>query len=239
MKRLIKYVLIILSVFFASFGYAAFKIPDFPKNHVSDYADILESSQEESFNSILRNYEEITTNQIFVGIFDSLKGESLEDLSIRIAEKWKPGLKNKDNGVLLLIFMRDAKVRIEIGYGLEAILTDALANAVIVNEIKPEFKKGNYYLGIENSLTGMMKILSKDISKSDLEEYLYKAKAKKGNPIFSFIILIILILFFIRHPFLALFLLSSGFSSGGRYSGGGSFGGGGGSFGGGGASGGW
>ena len=239
MKKKVSILISIILFFGVTLCYSAFKIPSSPTNYVNDYAGVLKSSQEQSLNKLLKNYELKTTNQLFIATFKSLNGENLEDLSIRIAERWKPGIKDKDNGVLLLIFIEDRKMRIEVGYGLEHTLTDALSQAVIINEIRPEFIKGDYYSGINKGTIQIIKILSGQISKEDLGRYSEKTTVKKGNGIFSLIILIIMIIFFIRHPFLALLLFSGGFSSGGRYGGGGSFGGGGGSFGGGGASGGW
>lgn len=244
MRKTLKAAIVILCVC-SSVCYAAFKVPQAPQGYVSDYSGLLGANQKQALNTFLNNYELQTTNQIFVGIFDSLEGGSLEDISIRMAEQWKPGLKEKDNGVLLLIFIQDRKMRIEVGYGLEPVLTDLLANAIITNEIAPAFRKGDYYLGIKNAVYQMTSILSGEVSSRDLEFYKYRAQKagpKKRNPIVSLILFIFFIFLFIRHPFLALMLFSGGFSSGGRSSGGfggGFLGGGGGSFGGGGASGGW
>ncbi len=238
MKKINTIVLLIL-FFSVTLCYSAFKIPNSPTNYVNDYAGVLRVSQKESLNGLLKKYDLKTTNQVFIAIFKSLNGENLEDLSIRIAERWKPGRKDKDNGVLLLIFINDRKMRIEVGYGLEHMLTDALSMAVITNEIRPEFMKGDYYSGINKGTFKIIKILSGQIPEEELTRYSNKITPRKGNNIFSFIFLLIIIIFCIRHPYLALLLFSSGFSSGGRYGGGGSFGGGGGSFGGGGASGGW
>ena len=240
MKNIIKIGIIGLSIFCAVSICAAFKIPDYPQNYLNDYAGVLDPSQENLLNNFLKSYDTKTTNQIFIGIFDSLQGESLEDISIRIAEAWKPGIKDKDNGILLLVFPGDRKVRIEVGYGLEPLLTDALSTAIIANEISPSFKKGDYYGGISKAVFKIVKVLSKDFTPEELQQYAHSAERSNRNPILSLLFLIGFIILAIRHPFLALLLFSGGFSSGGRHSSGGSFfGGGGGSFGGGGASGGW
>ena len=241
MKNIIKSSIAGLFIFCAVFSSAAFKIPERPQNYVNDYTGTLKPSERDGLNNFLKSYDVKTTNQVFVGIFDSLEGESLEDLSLRIAEKWKPGVKGKDNGVLLLAFLKDRKVRIEVGYGAESLLTDALAKAIIVKEISPYFRKGDYYEGVSGALTAMTKILSKDFSPDQLRQYVHGARKTKGNPVLSLLMMIAIGFFVIRHPFLALLLFSGGgYSSGGRYSSGGGFsGGGGGSFGGGGASGGW
>jgi len=240
MKNIIKITVFGLFILLGSTTYAAFNPPERPQDYVNDYAGILSPSQKGALNNFLKGYDTQTTNQIFIGIFDSLGGGSLEDISIGIAEKWKPGVKSKDNGILLLVFLKDRKTRIEVGYGLEPLLTDALANAVIINEVSPFFRKGDYYGGISGAVLKITKILSKDFSPEELQQYTYRTQRQKRNPIVSLIMLIAFIALAIRHPFLALLLFSGGFSSGGRSSGGGGFfGGGGGSFGGGGASGGW
>ena len=240
MKNIIKITVFGLFILLGSTTYAAFNPPERPQDYVNDYAGILSPSQKGALNNFLKGYDTQTTNQIFIGIFDSLGGGNLEDISIGIAEKWKPGVKSKDNGILLLVFLKDRKTRIEVGYGLEPLLTDALANAVIINEVSPFFRKGDYYGGISGAVLKITKILSKDFSPEELQQYTYRTQRQKRNPIVSLIMLIAFIALAIRHPFLALLLFSGGFSSGGRSSGGGGFfGGGGGSFGGGGASGGW
>ena len=91
-----------------------------------------------------------------VAIFDSLEGGSLEDFSIHLAEKWKVGQKDKSNGVILLIFKSDRKVRIEVGYGLEGALPDVIANQIIQNEIVPNFRAGNYDAGVERAVASIL-----------------------------------------------------------------------------------
>jgi len=239
-----KTLIIILSLFILStFGiaHADFEIPK-ATSYVNDYSSILNSSEKTALNNFLRGYDQKTSNQIFIGIFKSLEGGSLEDISIQIAEKWKPGRKDKDNGVLLLVFTEDRKIRIEVGYGLEGVLTDALASAIINNEISPNFKNGEYFKGIKLATSRIAQICANEYSAEELKTYASRGGRRKGPLNIIFTILIILLC--IRNPFLGLFLLSGGLGSGGRYSGGGLGGGGfsggfGGGFGGGGASGGW
>lgn len=220
---------------------AGFQLPQSPQNYINDYAGVLTAGQESELNSYLSAYQGRTTNQIVVAVFSSLEGESLEDVSIQLAERWKPGQKGKDNGAVLLVFLREKKVRIEVGYGLEASLTDAIAKTIISREITPQFRKGDYYSGIKSGLSQMTMVISGGVSPQNSDRYARYSRTKNKNPIVSLLMFIFFIFIFIRHPFLALFLFSGGFSSGGRYSGGGfgGFSGGGGSFGGGGASGGW
>lgn len=93
--------------------------------------------------------ERATGAQMVVAIFPSLEGENLEDVSIRLAERWRVGQKSLDNGVILVVFVRDRKVRMEVGYGLEGVITDAVAGRIIREVIAPRFGEGRYAAGLE------------------------------------------------------------------------------------------
>ena len=127
---------------------SALEIPARPDGYVTDKAGLLSSQNKAKLEAFLRNYEQETSNQIVVTTFPSLDGESLEDFSIRLAEKWKIGKKGKDNGVILVIFKNDRKIRIEVGYGLEGVLSDANCKMIIENEIAPAFRQGKFDEGI-------------------------------------------------------------------------------------------
>jgi uncharacterized protein len=86
---------------------------------------------------------------VVVAIFRSLEGESLEDFSIRLAQQWRIGQKSLDNGVILLVFVEDRKVRLEVGYGLEAVIPDIVAGALIRDTLAPRFREQRYAAGIE------------------------------------------------------------------------------------------
>lgn len=136
----------------------ALTIPNEPGGYINDYAKMLSLQATNQIAAELINYEKETSNQILVVTFKSLDGESLEDFSIKLAEKWKIGTKEKDNGVILLIFKDDRKVRIEVGYGLEGALTDAICSQIIRNEIVPNFKAGNYDLGVEKAIDRIIEV---------------------------------------------------------------------------------
>lgn len=87
-----------------------------------------------------------------VAIFRSLEGESLEDYSIRLAEQWKVGQKGLDNGVIFLVFLQDRKMRLEVGYGLEPTLTDAVASTILSTAVAPRFREGRVADGIAAGL---------------------------------------------------------------------------------------
>ena len=128
------------------------------KNYVNDESGTLNPGQISALNNTLTTFDKSTSTQIVVYIISSLNGESLEDLSITLAEKNKIGKKDKNNGVLLLIVKDDRKIRIEVGYGLEGVLTDATCSKIIRNDITPEFKSGKYYEGISRGINAIISV---------------------------------------------------------------------------------
>lgn len=134
-------------------------VPPRAKGYVNDYAQVLSTTDINHLNRRLQQYELLTSNQVVVAIFKSLEGESIEDFSIRLAEKWKVGQRGKDNGVILSIFIQDRQMRIEVGYGLEGALPDALAGQIITREISPAFKEGKMSEGITLGVNAIMQAI--------------------------------------------------------------------------------
>lgn len=150
-----KLLLFILLLSLVSASYAL-EIPARPVSYVSDYANLLSPQTVANLNQQLHAFETKTSNQIFVAIFPSLEQESLEDFVVRLEQQWKIGQKGKDNGVLLAIFVKEHKMRIEVGYGLEGAIPDALAGNIIETRIAPSFKAGNYDEGVTQGVTAIM-----------------------------------------------------------------------------------
>ncbi|WP_246838568.1 TPM domain-containing protein [Leptospira levettii] len=119
----------------------------------------------------LSDHEKKTSNQIVVFVTPSLEGENLEEYSLKVAETWKLGQKGKDNGVLLFVALEDRKLRIEVGYGLEGVLTDVLCHHIIENEIKPSFKKGEFDIGIQNGVNAIMKTIEGEYTIPEKVDY--------------------------------------------------------------------
>jgi uncharacterized protein len=126
---------------------------------VVDQAGVLSVPTRDRISSMLRAHEDATGNQVAVLTVASLGGESVEDYAVRVFEDWKLGQRDKDNGVLVLVVPQDRRMRIETGYGLEGTLTDAAASRVIRNLMTPRFREGNYDVGIEAGVTGVIQIL--------------------------------------------------------------------------------
>jgi uncharacterized protein len=116
---------------------------------VNDYARLLSADAQQRLESRLAERERATGAQMVVAIFPSLEGESLEDFGIRVAERWRVGDKRLDNGVILLVFVQERRVRMEVGYGLEPVLPDAVAARIIREEIGPRFREQRYAAGLE------------------------------------------------------------------------------------------
>lgn len=121
---------------------------------MTDYAHVLSAEALQRLNQQLLSYESGGTRKIVVAIFPSLEGESPEDFSIRLAEKWKVGYKD-DKGVLVTLYIAEHKVRIEVGYGLEGQLTDAQSGRIIAELMAPRFRQGDWEGGLRAGLAAI------------------------------------------------------------------------------------
>lgn len=162
--------LFILSLFAGSNTYGQKEVPELWGLHVHDEAKVLSHETADLLESQLIKYKDSTSNEIAILIVPSLDGEVLEQYSLRVAEKWKLGDKDKDNGVLLLIAVEDHKMRIEVGYGLEGVLTDALCNRIIRNEIAPAFRKDDYDGGVTAAIDAIKKGIGGEYTAEDKGE---------------------------------------------------------------------
>ncbi|HEV8474966.1 MAG TPA: TPM domain-containing protein [Methylomirabilota bacterium] len=115
---------------------------------MNDYAGLLSAADRQRLEAKLAERERATGTQMVVAIFPSLDGGSVEDVSIRLAQQWRIGAKGLDNGVILVVFAKDRKMRLEVGYGLEPVITDAVAGAIIRDVIAPRFREQRYADGL-------------------------------------------------------------------------------------------
>lgn len=225
----------------------------FPKlnRYATDLTNTISANQLEYLNRDLKTFDDTTSNQLVFLMLASLNNYPVEMYAYEVATRNNIGTKENNNGVLLLVAKNDRKMRIEVGYGLEGALPDALASSIIRNEIAPHFRRDDYYSGVQAGLNAI-KLATMGEYKRDK---ILDDDEGTGFPIIYFIIFIALsILSSMRGGrgggLAGLILLggmtggkgrSSGGFGGGGFSGGsfGGFSGGGGSFGGGGASGGW
>ena len=234
-------------------GCAGAALPE-PQGYVNDFANLLSAGVEESLEADLAQYEAETTNELAVVTVKTLGGKSIEEYTISLAEKWGVGQKDKDNGAVILVAETEREVRIEVGYGLEPVLTDARSKIIIENEMLPRFKKTDYDGGVQAGVTAVIETISGTYNPQNAAGDLPNLDFLSGIPIW----VIIIIIFFGISAFSAIILIisiiarkSSGWNTttkntntpwlGGGFKGGGFSGGGfgGGGFGGGGASGRW
>lgn len=204
-----------------------------PSGYVSDFAGILQPADRAAIERLFTELEQKTGSQAAVVTLKSLEGGQIDDFANRLFERWGIGKKGKDNGLLLIASIADRKVRIETGYGFEGALPDAAAGRLLDQYVLPAFRAGNFSGGLRAGATALAAAAA-SASGAELtgipERYRRPAEEEGGlvSGIFSFLFLIFFIWMLFRHPWLLLFMLSSG----GRGSRGGGFGGGGGGFGG-------
>lgn len=226
------------------------QVPDkpSPQRLVNDYAGVLEPGQINTLERKLVKYNDSTSTQIAVVIVQSLGGLDIFDFAQELFQKWNIGTDKNNNGVLLLISIDDRKTRIHTGYGAEATITDAFSSDVLNNILKPAFKEGKYYDGINAATTAIIQKMAGEY-KAEPKSLSWKTIVK----ILLFIILLIVVMRWLSKGsgdnfgagFGTGYFFGSGWGGGGGSSGGswgdsGGFGGfGGGDSGGGGASGDW
>ncbi|MET0377464.1 MAG: TPM domain-containing protein [Spongiibacteraceae bacterium] len=219
---------------------AASAAPQFPtlSGRVVDAANLLDANIEQQLSTQLAQFEQDSSIQLVVVTLPDLQGYPVEDYGYQLGRHWGIGEKGKNNGVLLIVAPQDRALRIEVGYGLEGTLTDALSSNIINAIIVPNFKRGAFADGIVQGAQAIQAALTGEYQPKPV-----RAKKSQRPPlgVFLFFGLIVLLMMFggggRRGGF-----FPGGFGGGGLGGGGfggGGFGGGGGSFGGGGASGSW
>jgi uncharacterized protein len=126
---------------------------------VTDLTGTLTAGQQTALDQKLASFEAAKGAQLAVLIVPTTQPETIEDYSIRVVDQWKLGRKGVDDGALLIVAKDDHKVRIEVGRGLEGVLTDALSNRILDETLKPAFRQGSFYGGIDAGLDQMMKLI--------------------------------------------------------------------------------
>jgi len=240
-------------------GPAAAAEPVYPQlsGRIVDDADLLSAADRAELDAELKALEDKSSDQVVVVTLPSLQGFTIEDFGYQLGRHWGIGTKEKDNGVLLIVAPNERKVRIEVGRGLEPILTDAMSNVIINGAILPRFRNGDYAGGIKEGAKGIELVLTGDAA--ELAERV-KGRHDADDPKIDWLVVIfwtLIILWFIwvtwrstqrsayRRGSGPIFIPGPGWGGGsggsdwGGGGGGGGFSGGGGSFGGGGASGSW
>ena len=219
-------------------------IPSVPTQWLTDTAKFLSLEAARSLDARLSAYERATGRQLIVYIGATTGDAPIEDWAVRAFQKWKVGRKGIDDGLVLFIMSEDRKLRIEVGYGLEEVVPDAIASRVINEVIFPRIRAGDADGAVTAGIDALTGVISGKADALPPEQISEEAKPLSPGQLIVFgIVGIVLLIFVITNPSLAFFFLASILSGGGRrgHGGGGrgGFGGGGGRSGGGGASGSW
>lgn len=166
MKRWLIYFILLLQCFFAACATAAPQIPPKPTAatgiYVQDYAQVLSAEDKRRLLSIGQELDDKTTAQLAVVTVKTLDGQPIEDYALSILREWGIGSKEKNNGALIVVAVQDRRSRIEVGYGLEGLLTDGLTGRIQDQAMIPYFRKGNYAAGIVNGYAVTASLIAKD-----------------------------------------------------------------------------
>ena len=127
---------------------------------INDEAHIFSQNERDELLNLVQNFEQNSTTQIAIVTLNSLENKSIEELSLEIARGYKLGQKEDNNGVLLVVAPNEKKVRIEVGYGLEGVLTDAISSQIINSVMIPQFKNGKMSEGVKDGVLAIIKVAS-------------------------------------------------------------------------------
>lgn len=160
---------------------------DVPKlqSYVNDYAGMISPSVRSKMEGELRAFEQSDSTQIVILTVPSLEGENIEEFSIKVAEAWKIGQQQKDNGILLIVSKQERKIRIEVGRGLEGKLTDLMAGRIIDQVIKPRFKQGDFDGGF---ITGTSALVDATRGEFKAEQGPVQRRQKGFPPFLTFLL---------------------------------------------------
>ncbi|HNQ74784.1 MAG TPA: TPM domain-containing protein [Verrucomicrobiota bacterium] len=244
--------LLLLALLFGVAGLVAEVVPPAPQRYFNDYAQVVPPEIAEQLNRTLEDFERETSDQIVVAIFPEMQSDSsVEDYTVRVARAWQVGQQDRNNGAVLFVFLRDRKLYIQVGYGLEGRLPDALCKRIIETEIKPRFKADDYSGGLTAGVRSLLQAARGEYRGTGrtVADSTGRPHSSGIPPWFSLIFMMgiasCVVVAAMRRRFQRRgrgWIISSsggGWSGGGGSFGGGGFSGGGGSFGGGGAGGSW
>lgn len=155
------FALLFVMIFSTSSFVLAEKVEDLKSyNYVNDYAETLDPSQEEVLNQKLSSLEKSTGAQVTIVTVHNMDGDYIEHYAVKLFEAWKIGDAKLDNGALLLVSIDDRKMRLEVGYGLEPVLTDGWSSYVLNELLQPSFKRGEYFVGLDAAVDTVSQIVS-------------------------------------------------------------------------------
>lgn len=168
-----------------------------PPRLVNDFANILTPEQEQALENKLVAYDDSTSTQIAVVSVETLQDYPIEDVALQILRRWGVGGKGSDNGAVIVVAIKDRKIRIETGYGLEGAVPDITAQQIIDHDITPNFRQENYYRGLDEATNSIIKAATGEYQAPEG----YNNRRGSGGVSFGKIILAFIILMFILSMF--------------------------------------
>jgi uncharacterized protein len=234
-------------------------IPPAPAKYFNDYAQVTTPAVAAQLNQTLEDFERQTSEQILVAVFPKMQSDSsIEDYTVRVARAWRVGREKLNNGAVLFVFIQDRKLFLQVGYGLEGVLPDALGKRIIEEQITPHFKAGDYNAGLVAGVQSILAATKGEYKGTGRTVAEGRGRTAQGiAPLVGFIVIFLFLILAMRgrsRGYRRGWTIGGGGLSGGSWGGGwggggggwsgggssgGGFSGGGGSFGGGGAGGSW
>jgi uncharacterized protein len=153
----VKQLLMMLGLMWCLTAAADEVIPPPPAHYFNDYANVVSATNAAVLDAMLENYERESSDQIVVAVFPKMQSDApIKDYTLRVANSWKVGQTNKNNGVTLFVFTQDRKIYMQVGKGLEKVLPDAAAEQILDTKIIPNFKKGDYSSGLSEGIKAII-----------------------------------------------------------------------------------
>lgn len=220
-----------------------------PTGYVNDFAHVIPADQSQAMENLLTELEQKTTAQVAVATVPSVEGADIDGAAVELFKAWGIGKKGKDNGILILVSIQDRKDRIEVGYGLESVITDGQTGVIRRRDMEPFFKQGGFGQGITNGVNSVAQLIAANAGVAlNGQVRVRAARSRQGGLGFWGTIVLFIFIYLIfsqlgrrgRGGYSGGGFYGGGWGSGGGGFGGGGFGGfGGGGSGGGGSSGSW
>lgn len=187
-----KFCLILMLTLLPNLAFAL-EVPQL-RGRVNDYANMLSPGASQRLEQALAEFENSDSTQIVVLTINSLEGESLEEYAIKVAEAWRIGQTKLDNGAILLIAKQERKIRIEVGRGLEGVLTDLVSGRIIRGDISPFFKNNDYDAGITAGVASVMQVVRGEYKAQPRD---LKQGKKSAEPVFTLLVFLLVAVVFL------------------------------------------
>jgi uncharacterized protein len=196
LNRLVGLLLLLLAGIASAHAQGEITFPPL-SGRVVDQANIITTEARARLDAALRAHEDATTDQLVVATVPTLQGREIEEFANRLFRHWQLGQKARNNGALLLVAPTERKVRIEVGYGLEGGLTDAIARTIITTAIAPRFRQGDFSGGIEAGVSAIL-----DVLKGDAEQWQRRPAPEPQEdtitPLIVFLIFLFMVFLIVR-----------------------------------------